>query len=429
MDLFSIQPLVMGLPAIDESLNGLLEYLRDNSPNTLGNLTGLAVQLGMTFAVCVGAYECWMMMLNRRVIDVMKLLRIIGLAMCITASGEICTHLYWPGKALESTTKGLAKSKNKEVAKREAQVAQLQEKYYQKVRALQDSIETAKRIQEIGEDASIFDKIEYSISNLGNTIDNFSKRAAIVTETKITEWANLIIRFIGESIFQIAYYALLVMQLVFMKLLRMFAPIMFALSILPPWNNAWSQWMSKYLSISLWGFVIYLCVYYADAILLYTLEKDMTAYTALIGRSNIGSWDSIGALGMQGIGSTCMYFVGMCIGAVLLKSVPEVCSWLIPGGVSSSTAGSTGSSMISTAVQTGATTSAIAGLAGGTVRGAGRSASSIAATVGAAHQAHNQGHSFIGSVAQGVVATNNIGKAFTAGSKAQQDFSSATSSK
>ena len=155
----------------------------------------------------------------------------------------------------------------------------------------------------------------------------------------------------------------------------------------------------------------------------------MTAYTALIGRSNIGSWDSIGALGMQGIGSTCMYFVGMCIGAVLLKSVPEVCSWLIPGGVSSSTAGSTGSSMISTAVQTGATTSAIAGLAGGTVRGAGRSASSIAATVGAAHQAHNQGHSFIGSVAQGVVATNNIGKAFTAGSKAQQDFSSATSSK
>ena len=45
---------------------------------------------------------------------------------------------------------------------------------------------------------------------------------------------------------------------------------------------------------------------------------------------------------MQGIGSTCMYFVGMCIGAVLLKSVPEVCSWLIPGGVSSSTAGGGG---------------------------------------------------------------------------------------
>lgn len=367
MSILSMIPLVMGLPAIDESLNGLLEYLRDNSPSTLANITGLATQLGMVFAVCVGAYECWMMMLNRRVIDVMKLLRIIGLAMCITASGEICAHISIPGKALENTTKGMAKSKNKEVAKREAQVAQLQEKYYQKVRALQDSIENAKRIQEIGEDANIFDKIEYSISNLGNTIDNFSKRAAIVTETKITEWANLIIRFIGEAIFQIAYYALLVMQLVFMKLLQMFAPIMFALSILPPWSNAWSQWMSKYLSISLWGFVIYLCVYYADAILLYTLEKDMTAYTALIGRSNIGSWESIGALGMQGIGSTCMYFVGMCIGAVLLKSVPEVCSWLIPGGVASSASSNGGNTITNAAASSVGTTVAVGSIAAGAV--------------------------------------------------------------
>ena len=42
----------------------------------------------------------------------------------------------------------------------------------------------------------------------------------------------------------------------------MFAPIMFALSIVPPWSNAWSQWISKYLSLSLWGFVTYMCLYY-----------------------------------------------------------------------------------------------------------------------------------------------------------------------
>ena len=334
--------LTVGLPAIDTALEGLLQQLSNIDLGILINLTSLGKNLGLLFALCVGAYECWMMMLGRRSIDVMKLFRIVGLSMCITFSGAICSTLAYPGRYLALGTKHWASRMNESVAKKELQVAKLQDKYYQKVRALQDSIETAKKIEEIGEDASWYKKLEYSITNLGTTLDSMTKRAAIVTETKITEWANLIIRFIGEAIFQIAYFSLLIMQLAFMKILAIFAPIMFAFSIAPPWSNAWSQWVSKYLSVSLWGFATYFFVYYADAILLYTLEKDIIAYTALIGSKTIGSWDSIGTLGMQGIGSTCMYFVGMCIGAVLLKSVPGVCSWLIPGGVSSSTAGGGG---------------------------------------------------------------------------------------
>lgn len=401
MDIF-LTPLVVGLPAIDQSLDSLLIALRSVTPAQLTNLTSLAKIVGLLLALCVGSYECWMMMLGRRVIDVMKLFRIIGLSMCITFSGPICESLALPGQTLENETKGMARAMNKRVAQKEMMVAKLQDKYYQKVRALQDSIESAKRIEALGEDADWMEKITYSISNLGNTIDNFTKRAAIVTETKITEWANLIIRFIGEAIFQIAYYSLLVMQLVFMKLLAIFAPLMFALSIAPPWSSAWSQWISKYLTISLWGFVVYLCVFYADAILLYTLEKDIRAYTALIGQTSIGSWSSIGTLGMQGIGSTCMYFVGMCIGAVLLKSVPEVCSWLIPGGVSSSTAGGAGGAVTSAASSAGnsamsaGSTAVVAGAAvGGAVGSVAKHTASFAAAtaggaVGGAQSSFNQ---------------------------------------
>lgn len=425
MDIF-ISPLVIGIPAIDSSLDGLLEKLAAITPSTLGNITGLAKSVGLLLALCVGTYECWMMMLGRRLIDVMKLFRILGLSLCITFSGQIASALASPGKALEISTKGMAKSMNSAVAKKELQVAKLQDKYYQKVRALQDSIESAKRVAEIGEDADWMDKISYSISNLGTTIDNYAKRAAIVTETKITEWANLIIRFIGEAIFQISYYGLLVMQLVFMKILAMFAPLMFALSIAPPWSNAWSQWISKYLSISLWGFVIYLCVFYADAILLYTLEKDITAYTALIGKTNVGSWGSIGTLGMQGIGSTCMYFVGMCIGAVLLKSVPEVCSWLIPGGVSSSGAGSSGAAMMGAAN----TTSQVVVGGGKTVAGAAMSAIGGPTTfavgvAGGFSQSKNDGKGNVSSAVNAVVSQTSLGKAFSQGARNQRTFNSA----
>lgn len=341
--------LSMGIPTIDKSLDELLHVLL-NVAQPLPPLHALAKSLGLILALCAVAYECWMMMLGRRVIDVLKLLRIIGLSLVISNIYNITIPINVAIASIFTTpAKHAAQSMTKRVAAKELQVAQLQDKYYERVRALQDSIESAQKIETIGKDANVMTEILYSVTNLGTTIENMTKRAAIVTETKITEWVNLIIRFIGEVIFQVSYYGLLVMQLVFLKLLQMVAPIMFALSITPVFSNAWSQWLSKYISISLWGFVAYVCVYYASGVMLYTIEKDIHAYTVLIGKSNIGSWESIGTLGMQGIGSTCMYFVGLCVGAVLLKSVPEVCSWLFPGGVSSSTASSAGSTMIGAA--------------------------------------------------------------------------------
>ncbi len=145
-----------------------------------------------------------------------------------------------------------------------------------------------------------------------------------------------------------SYYGILVAQRIFMAILATFAPIMFALSIVPPWSSAWSQWISKYLSLSLWGFVTYMCLYYIDFILMYNLGEDLNAYGRLL-QGQVNSWGQIGALGIQGIGSNCMYAMGMLVGAYIIRFVPEVASWLIPGGVSSS-AGSAAGGVVAGAV-------------------------------------------------------------------------------
>ena len=76
--------LTIGLPAIDESLDKLLVAM-ETFPNVavLGDAVGLARIIGLLLALCVGSYECWMMMLGRRGMDVMKLLRIVGISICI----------------------------------------------------------------------------------------------------------------------------------------------------------------------------------------------------------------------------------------------------------------------------------------------------------------------------------------------------------
>ena len=328
--------LTMGLPSIDESLDKLLVAMESFPKSAiLGDM------------------------------DVMKLARIIALSMCITSSGWICSELQVPGKALENTTKAMAKAKNKQVAAMELKVAQKQAEYLKRLREVQDSVETAKQIQEIGQDAHWWDKLIYSMENL------------VAAETKVSEWINDVIRFIGELIFQMTYYGILVAQRIFMTILAMFAPIMFALSIVPPWSNAWSQWISKYLSLSLWGFVTYMCLYYIDFILLYNLQEDITAYSKLL-QGQVNTWSQIGALGLQGIGSNCMYAMGMLVGAFILRFVPEVASWLIPGGVSSSAGSAAGS--VATAGVAGGIYGGIAG--GAMVLSGGAAAAGVVGSLG-----------------------------------------------
>ena len=358
--------LTMGLPAIDESLDKLLVAMETFPKSAvLGDTVGYARVIGLCLALCVGSYEAWMMMLGRRVMDIMKILRIIGLSICITSSSWICNQLASPGKALENTTKAMAKAKNKQVAALELKVAQKQSAYLDRLREVQDSIETAKQVQEIGEDAHWWDKLIYSMENLGETINNYAQRSAVAAETKVSEWINDVIRFIGELIFQMSYYGMLVAQRIFLTIMAVFAPIMFALSIVPPWSSAWSQWVSKYLSLSLWGFVVYMCLYYIDFILMYNLQEDLTAYGKLL-QGQVDSWSQIGALGLQGIGSNCMYAMGMLVGAYVIRFVPEVASWLIPGGVSSSAGSAAG----------GVAAGAVAGFASGAM-----TATSVAAPV------------------------------------------------
>jgi hypothetical protein len=108
-----------------------------------------------------------------------------------------------------------------------------------------------------------------------------------------------------------------------------------------------------------------MCLYYIDFILMYNLQEDLTAYGKLL-QGQVDSWSQIGALGLQGIGSNCMYAMGMLVGAYVIRFVPEVASWLIPGGVSSSAGSAAG----------GVAAGAVAGFASGAM-----TATSVAAPV------------------------------------------------
>lgn len=381
--ILNLIPAVMGLGVIDENLNALLAAMEKIPDNFgLGTIMWYAKTIGLCLALGVGANECYQMMLGRRGMDVMKLLHIVIISLCISAAGTIASMAREPGMILEGFAKNMMSKMNDEVMKQEEAVAQLQEDYINKVR---ESIRKMEMAQDAAKEVKQNDPswweslatpggvatgtagatVGTSISEATSHIENTIKEYTLVAETKICEWISLIIRLLGEILLQAIIYGLLVAQRIFMHLLEAFAPLMFAISLSPHFKSAWSQWLSKYISLSLWGFVTYVCMYYVFFIISYNLEQDQAAYSKLMSTISDGSYN-IAAMGMQAVGSTCMYIVGLLVGVKVLSMVPEAASWLIPGGVSSSA----GSAATGTVTAGAMAAGSVAGAAGGVALGA-----------------------------------------------------------
>lgn len=360
-------PGVMGLPTINENLSNILKAMAEHPENNLGLgiITNWAKMIGLCIALGVGANECFQMMLGRRALDVMKLLHIVILSMCITFSGSIVSLAKIPGDALEDIAESQVNNINDEVAAKEQEIAMLQETYIAKIRENMNKIEENQRAENAANSSGIVDDILNKIDDWQLQIQNKIKEFAIMAETKICEWISLIIRYLGEILFQVCYYGILISKSIFLHILAAFAPMMFAISLAPHYKSAWSQWLSKFISVSLWGFVTYACLYYVQFIMLYTLECDVASYQEFLGAAaaDTDADINVGAIGMQALGSTCMYVVALLIGVRVISFVPEVASWLIPGGVSSSA----GSSSSSTGMGAAVTAAGAAGAAAGFV--------------------------------------------------------------
>mgnify|MGYP002874104432 CR=1 FL=1 len=106
----------------------------------------------------------------------------------------------------------------------------------------------------------------------------------------------------------------------------------------------------------------------------------------------------------------------MLAGAKVLSMVPEVCSWLIPGGVSSG-AGSASSGVATAAGMAGVGAAASAvGAAGGAVVGGTLGATGIA---GGYSQNRGDGMSVTSSVVSSIKSNSTLGQAYSGGANAR----------
>ena len=170
--------LTMGLPTLDPVMTSVLDYIHQHAL-FLGSWGGFSKSLGLILAMCVTSYECWMMMLGRRGIDVMKLFRIVGISLCIVSANAIADAVAVPGEQMGRVMKAQATRSHQRIDALEKHEAKLQSQYLDKLRAHNDSLDRKRRAEaKLSEDSHWWEEVAYAVKNMDNAVEQWAKEAA-----------------------------------------------------------------------------------------------------------------------------------------------------------------------------------------------------------------------------------------------------------
>ena len=184
--------LTMGLPTLDPVMTSVLDYIHQHAL-FLGSWGGFSKSLGLILAMCVTSYECWMMMLGRRGIDVMKLFRIVGISLCIVSANAIADAVAVPGEQMGRVMKAQATRSHQRIDALEKHEAKLQSQYLDKLRAHNDSLDRKRRAEaKLSEDSHWWEEVAYAVKNMDNAVEQWAKEAAVIAETKTAETINML---------------------------------------------------------------------------------------------------------------------------------------------------------------------------------------------------------------------------------------------
>ena len=121
----------------------------------------------------------------------------------------------------------------------------------------------------------------------------------------------------------------------FKSVLAIVGPISFAFSLLPSWRDAWSSWVSRYITVNLYGFLAYIELALSTAIIQYNIEDDIDVLQSVNADEDAFALFTIFQSGYHN-----GLLPALVVSAIGLLLVPKVAEWIIPSSGTSGAASS-----------------------------------------------------------------------------------------
>lgn len=313
---------------IDNSWLYLIEGLGNTISQLFGSFIGISTVIAGTFALIFLGIESYKMMMGETELKVNTILRpfLIGLVIMLWVPflGVIdapCNALTQAGKEifenqiqtvnqLQRTRAAVADSITMKIVKQSAETEEA------------EALTTDQEIHRLG---IRLDGIVDKIQTLG-----------IYVVGKIRQVLFNVFETIMMMVWQSIVYLIMFLGMIFFKaILAIVGPLAFAFSLLPSWRDAWSAWVSKYISVSLYGFIAYIDLAVSMAIIQYGIEDDIDVLT----QANLED-EAFTLLTCFSSGFHNNFIPALMVSSISFLLIPKVAEWIVPSSGTSAAASS-----------------------------------------------------------------------------------------
>lgn len=131
---------------------------------------------------------------------------------------------------------------------------------------------------------------------------------------------------ISFLIYRVGWWGTIYCQQIVLGMLTIFGPIQWAFSILPKWENAWSKWITRYLTVHFYGAMLYFVGFYVLLLFDIVISMQYEQLSALSEKAYFVDYLNNSFL-------TAGYLmVASIVSLKCLTLVPDLAAWMIPEG-------------------------------------------------------------------------------------------------
>jgi len=274
-------------------------------------------------------------------LEVMPLLRPFGLVMVILWWPAFTKVLAFPGELIENRTEALFDGSQAEINNLRLERAKLMVDVADELFKLQASSEVAKTEADTWyENAweSVKSSVKEGFAEVWNPVVEMRNRLQVGLQLL----ASSLLETLAVWLLRISVYVIFIVQIIFSTILIILGPFSVAASILPWFQRSFTEWIARFISVSLYSGIAYLVMYVASLFQHYALQAEIQRYTELL-KNDGESIQKLSWFASNGVLSFGMVIIVFIIGALTMFTVPSISTWIVSTSGVSSAASAMGS--------------------------------------------------------------------------------------
>ena len=339
-----------GINLLEEEIDDVIfrtnEFLTD--PTFIGSqgpfwwILEMSMALAGLFSIIFLSGMAYRMMVKREPIDVLKLFRPLAISLVLAfwyppsmtgiaggaANDCILDVLAVIPNAIGSYTHDLYNAEAAQVGDRMKDVQRLM---YQLDENAADPISTIQAaynaIGQLAKESGVQQSVDADAIIEQEQLITKSQRTTLIAGIMMA--IDKIIMFIALITFRIGWWGTIYCQQILLGMLTIFGPIQWAFSLLPKFENAWSKWIIRYLTVHLYGAMLYFVGFYVLLLFDIVLNIQYNDLSAVVADS-----ETTMAYLKNTFFSAGYLMAASVVAVKCLSLVPELAAWIIPEGES-----------------------------------------------------------------------------------------------